>query len=117
MSKKTIFECICDREIPGEFVYEDEEVMVIKDIHPAAPVHLLVIPKIAHPTLEDLHPDDDLPGKLIKVARQVAKAQGIDKNYKLMMNVGRQVQAVPHIHLHLLGGWAHPTPLTKAHPG
>ena len=110
---KTIFEKIRDREVPREFVYEDDDVMAIKDIHPAAPVHILIIPKHAYPTLEDVPAESDLPAKLIKTAQQAAKELGISKNYKLFMNVGRKVQMVHHLHLHLMGGWDNPSPLTK----
>ena len=110
---KTVFEKIRDREISGEFVYEDEEVMAIKDIHPAAPVHILIIPKHAYPTLEDVPTESDLPAKMIKVAQQVAKKLGISKNYKLFMNVGKKVQMIHHLHLHLMGGWDKPSPSTQ----
>ncbi|MBQ6154410.1 HIT domain-containing protein [bacterium] len=105
MSEKTIFEKIRDREIPATFEYEDEEVMVFRDAHPAAPVHVLICPKKAYATLEELTLDDGLQLKLIQVARQMAKKLGIEKNYRLLMNVGRQIQDVHHIHLHLMGGW------------
>jgi len=110
---KTIFEKIRDREVPGEFVYEDNEVMAIKDIRPAAPIHILIIPKQAYPTLEDVPTESDLPAKMIKVAQQIAKEQGISKNYKLFMNVGKKVQMVHHVHLHLMGGWDNPSPSTQ----
>jgi histidine triad (HIT) family protein len=109
--QKTIFEKIRDRQAPAEFVYEDDEVMVIHDLHPVAPVHVLIIPKKHFYTLEDLSLEDELPAKMIKVARQVAKTLDISDNYKLFMNVGHKVQVVPHIHLHLIGGWEKPSPL------
>ncbi|MBQ6449698.1 HIT domain-containing protein [bacterium] len=105
---KTVFERIRDREIPAQFEYEDDQVMAFRDIHPQAPVHVLIVPKVAYPTLEDIPPEDDLQLKLILVARQVANKLGIAKNYRLLMNVGRQVQEVAHVHLHLLGGWRAP---------
>ena len=82
-------------------------------LHPAAPIHILIIPMHAYPTLEDVPADSDLPAKLIKVAQQVAKEQGISKNYKLFMNVGKRLQMVHHLHLHLMGGWDSPSPLTQ----
>ena len=105
---KTVFEKIRDREIPAQFEYEDEQVMAFRDVHPQAPVHVLIVPKVAYATLEDIPPEDDIQLKLILVARQVAAKLGIAKNYRLLMNVGRQVQEVPHVHLHLLGGWRAP---------
>ena len=106
--EKTVFEKIRDREIPAQFEYEDEQVMAFRDAHPQAPVHVLIVPKIAYVTLEDIPPEDNIQLKLILVARQVAAKLGIAKNYRLLMNVGRQVQEVPHVHLHLLGGWRAP---------
>lgn len=97
---------ISRNEIPAEVVFEDNEVKVFKDIHPKAPVHLLVIPKqhiesIAH--LEDDH--NDIIAKLIYTAKKVASDLGL-KGYKLVFNVGREGgQVIDHLHLHLLGGW------------
>lgn len=108
--EKTVFEKIRDREIPATFEYEDDDVMAFRDVRPAAPVHVLIVPKKAYPTLEDIPVEDDIQLKLILVARQVAAKLGIAKNYRLQMNVGRQMQEVPHVHLHLLGGWRSPNP-------
>ncbi len=105
---KTVFEKIRDREIPAEFVYEDDEVMCFRDVNPQAPVHVLICPKHPYATLEEIPLESDLPGKLLRTARLVAGKLGIAKNYKLVMNVGRQVQEVYHVHLHLLGGWRAP---------
>ena len=105
---KTIFAKIRDREVPGEFVYEDEQVMAIKDINPQAPIHILIIPKKDYATLEEIDLDDTLQLHLLQTARQVAKQLDINRNYRLIMNVGRQIQDVPHVHLHLLGGWSDP---------
>lgn len=102
----SIFTKIINREIPATIHYEDEEFIAIDDIHPAAPVHVLIIPKAELATLElvDLA-DEKFHARLLMTARKVAQQLGIAENYKLMMNVGRQVQQVHHIHLHLLGGW------------
>lgn len=106
MSEPSIFTKIINREIPAKIEYEDDQFIAIHDIHPAAPVHILVIPKDQLETLESVPVEDEsFHAKLLKVARQVAQKMGISDNYKLMMNVGKQVQAVHHIHLHLLGGW------------
>ena len=101
-----IFCKIAKNEQSSEAVYEDGDVKAFKDIHPKAPVHFLVIPKvhvqsIAH--LEAVH--NDLIAKLIYAAKRIAEQQGL-KGYKLVFNVGREGgQVVDHLHLHLLGGW------------
>lgn len=93
-------------EIPSDTVFEDENVRVFRDIHPKAPVHLLVIPKehvesIAH--LHDSH--GDLIANVIFTAKRIAAEQGLT-GYKLVFNVGRDGgQVVDHLHLHILGGW------------
>jgi len=97
---------IAKNEIPSEIVHEDSDVKVFKDIHPKAPVHLLVIPKvhiqsIAH--LEDDH--NDIIAKLVYTAKKVAQDQGL-RGYKLLFNVGKEGgQVIDHLHLHILGGW------------
>lgn len=97
---------IAKGEIPSETVYEDNELKIFKDIHPKAPVHLLVIPKIhiqsiAH--LEDNH--SEIISKLIYAAKHVAAQNGL-AGYKLAFNVGKEGgQVIDHLHLHVLGGW------------
>lgn len=109
-SSSTIFSQIAARQIPAEFLYEDEEIMVIKDIRPAAPIHVLIIPKKIYPTLEAIPTDSPLMTNLFLMARKMAHQLGIAKNYRLLMNVGENIQAVPHVHLHLMGGWEKPSP-------
>lgn len=102
----SIFTKIINREIPSTIEYEDDEFIVFRDIHPHAPVHVLVVPKHEYKTLEEVAMSDkDFHAKILLVARTVAKKLGIAENYKLMMNVGDQMQLVPHIHMHLMGGW------------
>ncbi|MDP3710532.1 MAG: HIT domain-containing protein [bacterium] len=97
---------ISSGEIKSDAVYEDAEVVVFKDIHPKAPVHLLVVPKehiqsIAH--LEVNH--NDIISKLIYTAKNTAANLKLN-GYKLVFNVGREGgQVIDHLHLHLLGGW------------
>ncbi len=106
MPEPSIFTKIINKEIPSKVAFEDDEFIAIHDIHPKAPVHVLVIPKQEIPTLEDVSPEDtQFHAKLLLTGRKVAKLLGISENYKLMMNVGRGVQIVHHIHLHVLGGW------------
>lgn len=121
----SIFTKIIKRELPSTIRFEDEDFIVIDDLYPKAPVHVLIIPKKPYESLEAVEIDNDLfYTKLLKTARQVAKDLRISDNYKLFMNVGKQVQDVPHLHLHLMGGykggkghfnfnesWAHNPPL------
>jgi histidine triad (HIT) family protein len=103
----SIFTKIIKREIPADIVFENEEIIAIKDINPQAPVHILIIPKKEISTINDLTPDDlPLIGKLVDVARQIAKEKGIEKDgYRLVFNVNEGAgQTVFHIHLHLIGG-------------
>jgi len=102
----SIFTKIINRELPSTIQYEDDEFIVINDIYPKAPIHVLIIPKKAYQTLEEVEINNDaFYAKLLKLARQMAKQLGISQNYKLFMNIGNLVQDVPHLHLHLMGGW------------
>lgn len=106
MSEVSIFTKIINREIPAKIRFEDDEFIAFDDISPKAPVHVLVVPKQPYATLEDVALSEDaFHAKLLQTARQVARTLGIEKNYKIMMNVGLNVQAVHHIHVHILGGW------------
>lgn len=105
-------DCLFCRIVEGrtetEFLFEDDTLVVFKDIHPHAPVHLLVVPKKHIRSVNDLEKQDGpIVGHLISVARDMAREQGIDRSgYKLLFNVesgGGQV--LFHLHLHLLGGW------------
>ncbi|MEM6783705.1 MAG: histidine triad nucleotide-binding protein [Bacteroidota bacterium] len=100
----TLFEKIIAREIPADFVHEDEQCVAFRDIHPAAPTHILVVPRTPISSIIDLEPDDAaLVGHLFVVAKQVAEQQGLGTGYRLVFNVGEDgQQTVPH--LHLLGG-------------
>ena len=103
----TIFERIIAREIPADFVYEDEHVVAFRDIAPQAPTHVLIIPRIPLPNLEAATPDQlELLGRLFWVARRLAVELGVSEGgYRLVLNDGEDGgQTVPHIHVHLLGG-------------
>lgn len=102
----SIFTKIIKREIPSNIRFEDDDFIVIDDIHPKAPVHVLIIPKKAYESLEAVELEDDLfYAKLLQTARKVAKILNTSDNYKLFMNVGKKVQDVWHLHLHLMGGY------------
>jgi histidine triad (HIT) family protein len=101
----TLFEKIIAREIPAEFVHEDERCVVIRDINPQAPTHLLVIPRKPIATLNDVDAaDGPLIGHLFAVARQVMSEQGTE-DYRAVFNCGAGAgQEVFHLHLHVLAG-------------
>ena len=103
----TVFTKIINKEIPADILYEDDEVLAFRDIHPLAPVHVLLIPKREISSVNDLAQSDaPLVGKMVLVARDVARLLNIsEKGYKLLFRVGRDGgQEIPHIHLHLIGG-------------
>ena len=94
-------------EINSDIIYEDDEVIAFRDIHPQAPHHILVIPRRHIATLNDASPEDAiLIGKLTLTAQQVAKELGVaEDGYRLVMNCnGHGGQTVFHIHLHMLAG-------------
>ena len=104
--EKTLFSKIIDGVLPGELVYEDDLVVAFPDINPAAPVHLLVVPRKPIPSLADAtDADEPALGRLLTVARRLAAERGLDGGYRVIMNCGDDGgQVVPHVHLHLLGG-------------
>ena len=107
MSSPSIFSKIIRRELPATFLYEDDLCVVIKDIHPVAPVHLLVIPKKEIPTLADVtEADEALLGHLLLVASKAAREQGLDeKGYRTLINTREYGgQVVYHLHIHVIGG-------------
>ena len=103
METETIFHRILKHELPADVVYEDDDVLAFKDIHPKAPTHILFVPKRFAPSIVELTPETaDLPGMLILKAKVFAAAQGID-GYKLVFHVGKGGgQEVFYLHLHLL---------------
>jgi len=100
----TIFTKIINREIPADIVYEQDDIIVIKDINPKAKTHLLIIPKKEIPTINDLEDEDrELIAELFFVAKKLAKELWIEQWYKLNFNVWEKWwQEVIHIPLHLL---------------
>lgn len=101
-----IFCKIVNKEIPADTVFEDEDVMVFRDIKPKSAVHLLIIPKKHIAGLNETEKEDkDLLGKMLLTAKEVAKKEKVaDAGYRLSVNVGEGAgQEVFHLHIHLLG--------------
>ena len=109
-----IFCKIASGEMPTELLYQDEDVVVFRDIKPLTPVHLLVVTKEHIHSLAEMS-DDETPliGKMVKAANKVAKDLGIaESGYRLTINSGADAgQVVFHLHMHLMGGrhldWKH----------
>ncbi len=98
-----IFCKIANKEIPSEFVYENEHIVAFNDINPAAPVHILVIPKKHVESLSELE-DKNLMAELLDGVRLVTKKLNI-KDYRTVINTGKEAgQEVFHIHLHIISG-------------
>jgi len=98
---------IIQKEIPSEIVFQDEMITVFKDINPAAPVHLLVIPNEHISSVREMDKTDEIIfGKLFSGAKAAAEVAGIaEAGYRLIINNGPDAhQEIPHIHMHVLGG-------------
>ena len=107
MPDECVFCKIVNRELNADLVYEDDEILAFKDIAPAAPVHLLIIPRKHIPTLLDLNESDaELVGRLHLVATDLARAFNLERRgFRVIFNCGPDAgQVVYHLHLHLLGG-------------
>lgn len=102
----TIFSKIIAREIPADIVYEDEHCLAFKDIHPQAPVHILVVPKKEIARLADAQPEDQaLLGHLLLAIGKIARQLGVEDAFRVMISNGADAgQTVFHLHLHLLAG-------------
>ncbi|MCF6248176.1 MAG: histidine triad nucleotide-binding protein [Desulfobacula sp.] len=108
MSHDCLFCKIIKGEIPSQFLYDDDDLVVFKDINPAAPVHLLLVPKKHIRSMNDIQEGDgEIISKLFMVAKQMAKELDVDvSGYKLLFNVEKGGgQEIFHVHLHLIGGW------------
>ena len=104
LMSKTIFQRIIDREIPARIEHEDEHCIVLHDIQPQAPVHLLIVPKkpIARVS-EATATDQAVLGHLFLVAGTVAKKLNLAHGFRLVVNNGPHAcESVPHLHIHLL---------------
>ena len=106
MSDADIFCKIAAGKLSADIVYRDDSVVAFKDIHPKAPVHILIIPRKHITSLADINKDDlPLVAHMMEVADIVAKQQGTGNAYKIVINTGGDAgQVIMHLHMHLLGG-------------
>ncbi|MEJ6603161.1 MAG: histidine triad nucleotide-binding protein [Verrucomicrobiia bacterium] len=102
---KTLFQKIIDREIPADIEHEDDLCIVIRDIQPQAPVHLLVIPKKPIPRLaESADEDETVLGHLMLITRNMARKLELTEGFRVVINNGLHgCESVPHLHVHILG--------------
>lgn len=107
MAEETIFSKIIRQEIPTELLYQDELVTAFRDIHPRMPTHILIVPNVLIPTVNDVEPEHEAAlGRMFTVARKLAAQAGISEDgYRLIINCNKHGgQEVYHIHMHLVGG-------------
>ena len=97
---------IVEGKIPSDRVYEDSQLVVFRDIHPKAPVHLLLVPRVHFASLNELTPEhDSLMAHMLRLLPDLAKKQGLDTGFRTIINTGPGGgQEIPHLHIHLLGG-------------
>jgi histidine triad (HIT) family protein len=102
----SIFGKIIKGELPAEKVFENERILAIKDLHPKAPVHLLIMPKKEIKDLQSVQ-EEDLPliAEIIAVGQKLAKEFGVEQGYRFISNIGPDGgQVIFHLHFHLIGG-------------
>ncbi|RMD70512.1 MAG: histidine triad nucleotide-binding protein [Gammaproteobacteria bacterium] len=106
MANDCLFCRIVAGEIPSERVYEDEQVVAFKDIHPKAPVHILVVPRLHIPSLFEVRPEHDgLMAHLCRTLPEIARQLGLERGFRVIINNGPEGgQEILHLHVHLLGG-------------
>ena len=102
----TVFGKIIKGELPADKVFENDRFVVIKDLHPVAPVHLLIIPKVEIPSLQKMDKKAlELLPEVVEIAQAMAKKFGIEQGYRLLTNNGEEAgQTIFHLHFHLIGG-------------
>ena len=108
MGKDCVFCQIIRGETPTEILYATEQLVVFRDLHPQAPVHLLIVPKKHIRSVNDLEAADaPILGELFRAAQEMAQRAGFSRDgYRLFVNVERGGgQVVFHLHMHLIGGW------------
>ena len=103
---KTIFQKIIDREIPAKIEHEDDQCIVLHDVQPQAPIHLLIVPKKLIPRVAELTAvDESVAGHLLLVASAVAKKLNLAAGFRIVINNGPHAcESVPHLHVHLMAG-------------
>ncbi|HSX37264.1 MAG TPA: histidine triad nucleotide-binding protein [Chlamydiales bacterium] len=106
MTETTIFGKIIQGKLPCKKVFENERILAIEDLHPIAPVHILIMPKKEIPSLQRIEPHDlPLIGEMIQAAQKIAIEKGIVDGYRLLSNNGPGAgQTIFHLHFHLIGG-------------
>jgi diadenosine tetraphosphate (Ap4A) HIT family hydrolase len=102
----TVFGLIIQGKLPCKKVFENERILAIEDIHPVAPVHILIMPKKPIPNFQNIEPEDyALIGEIIEIAQKIAEEKGIANGYRLLTNNGSDAgQTIFHLHFHLIGG-------------
>jgi histidine triad (HIT) family protein len=102
-----IFCQITSHMLPADIIYEDNDLMVFRDINPSAPIHLLIVPKKHFDSLNVLDErDSDILAKMALTAKKIAEEQKTQNGYRLSINTGREAgQIIFHLHMHLMGGW------------
>ncbi len=108
MSENCIFCKIAAGELPSGKIYEDSDLIAFHDIHPAAPVHFMIVPKEHIASLADAHARHEmLLGRILLLAPILAKEQGLHDGFRTIINTGKGGgQEVMHLHVHIIGGGA-----------
>lgn len=106
MSADCLFCKIIAGELPSSKVFEDAEFFAFRDIAPAEPTHILIVPKLHFPAINKALPEqDEMIGRLLRRAAEIAAAEKLDDGFRLVINTGEHAgQTVFHLHLHILGG-------------
>jgi histidine triad (HIT) family protein len=107
MADKTLFEKICDKELPAEILHEDDRCVAFRDISPQAPVHVVIVPRKSIPRVAEAREEDEaVLGHLLLTAGKVARELGVEESgFRLVINNGGHGgESVPHLHVHLLAG-------------
>ncbi len=101
-----VFCKIASGEIPSSKVYEDEKILAFKDLHPQAPVHILIIPKAHISSLDEVTAENScVVAHIFEMIPRIAKEVGLKGGYRIISNCGKDAgQTVFHLHFHLLGG-------------
>lgn len=108
MENGCLFCKIANGQMDTQFLFENENLVVFRDINPHAPVHLLIVPKRHIRSVNDLGTEDNaIVAEMIMIAKQIAREEKVDTSgYKLLFNVEKGGgQVIFHLHLHLIGGW------------